>query len=138
MKQTINVYDFERAFQLADRRNNFSYAGLHALFDYLEDHEDSYGEEIELDVIALCCDFSEYKNAIDCMNDYCNDLLQELTILDEYMTEWNAWDELSGEEQEDTTEPEMPEDEIEEEALQWLYDRTQVIVFDTGVIVGAF
>lgn len=61
MKQTINFYDFERAFVDCDRRDNFSYQGLRVLFDYLEELEDSLGEQIELDVIGLCCDFEELR-----------------------------------------------------------------------------
>ena len=61
MKQTINVYGFRRAFERTDRKDQFSYEGLKALFEYLEQYEDDTGEEVELDVIALCCDFSEYE-----------------------------------------------------------------------------
>jgi hypothetical protein len=59
MKTTVSRYDFERAFVDADRKENFSYEGLNALFDYLEDYEEQTGQEIELDVIALCCDYCE-------------------------------------------------------------------------------
>lgn len=59
MKTTVSRYYFERAFQEAGRENQFSYEGLSVLFDYLEDYEDSTGEEIELDVITLCCDYNE-------------------------------------------------------------------------------
>jgi len=62
MKQSVNFSQFCDAFQ-AIRPGNFSYAGLCALFDYLEDYEESTGEELELDVIALCCEFSEYSSA---------------------------------------------------------------------------
>ena len=58
MKQTINFYDFRRAFAEI-RPENFSEAGLEALLDHLESYEDDTGEELELDVIALCCDFAE-------------------------------------------------------------------------------
>jgi len=61
MKQSVNLYTFRRAFETL-RPDNFSYAGQAALFDYLEEYEESTGEELELDVIALCCDFSEYEN----------------------------------------------------------------------------
>lgn len=61
MKQSVNLYTFRRAFETL-RPDNFSYAGQEALFDYLEEYEESTGEELELDVIALCCDFSEYEN----------------------------------------------------------------------------
>ena len=60
MKQSINVYQFHDAFIHADRKENFSYAGLIALYGYLTDLEDDLGEELELDVIALCCDYSEH------------------------------------------------------------------------------
>lgn len=59
MKTTVSRYDFERAFTDADRKENFSYEGLSVLFDYLEEYEESTGQEIELDVIALCCEYSE-------------------------------------------------------------------------------
>ena len=59
MKQTISKYDFARAFSDADRRENFSYEALNLLFDYFEEYEESTGEEIELDVIAICCEYEE-------------------------------------------------------------------------------
>jgi hypothetical protein len=55
MIQTINVSEFRDAFRAYGRHEQFSYEGLGALFDYLEDAAPSY----ELDVIALCCDYSE-------------------------------------------------------------------------------
>jgi hypothetical protein len=58
MKQTINVYDFHREFA-SIRPDNFSRAGLNVLFDYFEEYEESTGEDMELDVIAICCDFTE-------------------------------------------------------------------------------
>jgi len=58
MKQTVNVYQFRDAFR-SIRPDNFSYEGLAVLFDYLEELGDDIGEEMELDVIAICCDFSE-------------------------------------------------------------------------------
>ena len=59
MKQTINVYDFHDSFKRMGRGDQFSYAGLNVLWEYLEEYEESTGEELELDVIALCCDYSE-------------------------------------------------------------------------------
>ena len=62
MKQTINFYDFERAFGTDTYKNQFTHQGKKALFEYLEEYEDSTGEQIELDVVALCCDYAEYDN----------------------------------------------------------------------------
>ena len=62
MLQAINFTDFTDAFNAHGRRDQFTYAGLRALFDYLECLEDDTGEPIELDVIALCCDFTEWES----------------------------------------------------------------------------
>ena len=61
----IDVYTvtrdyFRQRFADMDRADSFSLAGLDALYDWLEDYEDSNAEPIELDVIALCCDFEEH------------------------------------------------------------------------------
>lgn len=58
MKTTVSVYDFRDAFQKI-RPGNFSYDGLRVLFDYFEQLEEDIGEEMELDVIGICCDFAE-------------------------------------------------------------------------------
>lgn len=59
MKQTVNKSDFIDQFRVMDRLDNFSYEARGLLFDYLEEMEESSGEEMEMDVIAVCCDFSE-------------------------------------------------------------------------------
>lgn len=58
MKQTVNFSTFQMAFESL-RPDNFSYEGLSILFDWLEQLEQDTGEELELDVIAICCDFSQ-------------------------------------------------------------------------------
>lgn len=59
MKITIKRYQFERAFIDAGRKDQFSHEALGLLFNYLEEYEESTGEEIELDVVALCCEYTE-------------------------------------------------------------------------------
>jgi len=59
MKQTVNLYQFRNEFKQMHRSEQFSYEGLEILFDYLESCEADTGEEYELDVIAICCEFSE-------------------------------------------------------------------------------
>jgi hypothetical protein len=59
MKTTVSVYDFRDAFKRMGRENQFSYDGLTVLFDYFEEIEESCGEESELDVIGVCCEFAE-------------------------------------------------------------------------------
>ena len=58
MKQSVNSYDFIEAFRTMGRYDQFGYQALEILFSYLEELESDTGEEIELDVIALCCDYS--------------------------------------------------------------------------------
>jgi hypothetical protein len=76
MKQSINKQDFHNAFN-AIRPDNFSYEGLNALFEYLEDCEDGGNEQIELDVIAICCEFMEGP-LCEILNDYNLDSLESL------------------------------------------------------------
>jgi len=59
MKQTINFHDFQKAFQDL-RPNNFTYDGLRALFEYLE----------ELDVIELCGAYNEYESVEQYHSEY--------------------------------------------------------------------
>jgi hypothetical protein len=59
MKQAINFNGFCDAFRDAGRNEQFSYEGKKALYEYLEQYEEETGQEIELDVIALCCEYSE-------------------------------------------------------------------------------
>lgn len=57
--QTVSLHDFRQAFVDMDRKDQFSYKGLEILFDYLDDLSTDVGP-IELDVIGICCEYSEY------------------------------------------------------------------------------
>ena len=61
MKTTVSQTDFVDAFKKM-RPSNFSYEGLIALYDYLENFEEDTDKVIELDVIAFCCNYSEWDN----------------------------------------------------------------------------
>jgi hypothetical protein len=69
MITTVNIHDFREAFRTL-RPNNFSYDGLAALFDYLEQLEEDTGEAMELDVIALSCDYTEYESLAEYQENY--------------------------------------------------------------------
>lgn len=64
MKTTITQSMFIDAFRDCGRESQFSYAGLCALFEYLDDLDEQCGTETELDPIAICCDFSEAGRAV--------------------------------------------------------------------------
>ncbi len=73
MKQSVNFYDFVDRFHAYDRYDSYGYDGLRVIFDALEQYEDDTGEEIELDVIAICCDFNMLSSK-DVAKDYGIDL----------------------------------------------------------------
>lgn len=72
MKITVTLSDFRDAFRQCDREDQFSCEALELLFDYFEELEDSMGQEIELDPIAICCDYSEDSPA-DILKNYLSD-----------------------------------------------------------------
>jgi len=65
--QEINQADFISAFK-SIRPDNFSYEGLKALYGYFEELGED--QNIEFDVIAICCDFTEYDNLAEFNRDY--------------------------------------------------------------------
>ena len=78
MVKTLSFYDFERGFADVGRTNSFTYEGLKALFDYLESYEEETEIPIELDVIALCCEYTEYENFEELQKDYDVESMEEL------------------------------------------------------------
>lgn len=112
MKETVTESRFIQAF-LATRPEQFSRKALVALFDYLDKLEQDLGEETELDVIGLCCEWAEYKDAIEAAEAY----------------GWEAPEIPEGEERDDTS---------DRKALEFLQDNTHVIDFDGGVLVLNF
>lgn len=59
MKTTLTERDFIEAFRAYHCYDKFSFEALELLFAYFEDCAAATGEEIELDVIGICCEFSE-------------------------------------------------------------------------------
>jgi len=68
--KTIDIYDFRAAFTDYDRTAHFSYDGLNALFDWLSEMANDCTEPYELDVIALCCEFTEYSDLAEIKQSY--------------------------------------------------------------------
>ena len=59
MFKRVGFNDFRDAFHNMGRDNHFSYEGLRILFDWIEQLDEDTGQDTELDVIALCCEFDE-------------------------------------------------------------------------------
>ena len=104
MITSIAFHEFVQAFQDYDRGNQFTQSGFTGLWTMLTDYEDETGEPIELDVIGLCCEYTEYGDAIECAKEYTDEQFED-----------------------------------ESEALDWLDQRTQVmLLFNGGVIIQNF
>ena len=71
MIKTMTEYDFTQAFVDSESRTDqFSYSALKAMYEYYEQLEDDLGEPIEFDMIALCCEWTEYTSYIEFAEDY--------------------------------------------------------------------
>jgi len=73
----VNEWDFRNSFK-ESRPNNFSLEGLYTLYNYLNDLSEDIGEDIHLDVISICCDFTEYESLEEALNQY-----DDINTLDE-------------------------------------------------------
>ncbi|MDL2272819.1 hypothetical protein LJC23_07310 [Desulfovibrio sp. OttesenSCG-928-I05] len=116
MKTTVTNYDFHRAFADMNRQNNFSPAALDGLFEYFEMLEEDMGEELELDVIAICCEYTEYESVEE--------------FITTYSSEWpDTWEQCKAEN----------EDEADAlvEFLEKLAEYTQVVWHDDASFVIA-
>ena len=100
---------------------NFTIEALHALFDYLEDFEESMGESIQFDPIGLCCQFSEYKSAAEAVDDLS---LGTVSELEADLTDFAE------------SKPELF-DAVETACNEWLMDHTIVIAFNGGIIIDS-
>lgn len=115
----MTTYDIAHEL-LADKYAGWTYAGAFALAEYLEDYEDSTGEELELDVVAIRCDFSEYSDLIDWAEVHFSDEAQRNEAL--------GFDD--GEE--------IDEDELLDRIREHIEDNGQLIEFEGGIIVSSF
>lgn len=57
--ETVTESTFRAAFERYDRTSNFTHAALGALYEHLEAQSEASEEPIKLDVIGLCCEWTE-------------------------------------------------------------------------------
>ena len=124
MKKTLNTYDIANAL-CADEYAKWSRAGAFALAEWLEDMEESTGVEMELDVVAIRCDFSEYDSVQDWADDYFADAKQ-------------ASDAIGFDLDMDGETPEQEGEEMDDMIREYIQDNGILIEFDEGVIVSYF
>ena len=88
--KTFDENDFINEFKAYNRMDNFSYKGLRILFESLEQTAIDCEMNIEMDVIALCCEYNEDSMA-DVINNYsvytdeCTDLDMIVETVEEYL-----------------------------------------------------
>ena len=102
---------------------NWSYKGSYALADYLEGLEDDGNRchvcgcdttRIQIDIVAIRCEYSEYDNALEALDAYDSDAVFEIRKLHD------------------------DPDAQEAAALYQLEQKTNVLAFDGGVIIEQF
>jgi hypothetical protein len=120
MKKTLTTYEIAHEL-LRDDNAAWTRAGAFALAEHLEQIEEDTGEELELDVVAIRCDFTESESARDWIVDYYGKPLGESMKL--------AGIDLDGEED---------EDEIDGWIGSFIQDHGQLIEFSGGIIVSSF
>ncbi len=120
MKTTVNTYEITDALT-NDENAAWSYNGAKALAEYLEEYEEDCGVELELDVVALRCEFTEFASLEEWLTSYYGETLEEAFK--------SAGVDLDGD-----------EDEEERADLIRLHilDQGQLIEFDGGIIVSEF
>ena len=70
IKKTISKSEFIDEFKETSREEQFTHEAKEALFDHLEEYSETCNIDIELDIIAICCEYAEYKNLKEFQKDY--------------------------------------------------------------------
>ena len=103
--QTLDKYSFVDAFKQSSRKDQFSHEALEAIFDYLEEYSDSTGENVEFDIVGICCDWAEA---------HWSDIASDYGIL---------------------FDDEMTEDDKQKAVSDFLCEETQFVELSNGVFV---
>jgi len=83
IKKTLTQSEFIEEFKSSDYKNNFSYNGLIELYNYF----DNLGEDINFDMIAICCEFSEYENIDEAYKELTGKQEESIEEMREYITD---------------------------------------------------
>ena len=125
MKQTVTESMFIDSFT-GGYKDNFSYEGRKALFEWLEELDDSCGIETELDPIALCCEYTEYDSIEDFRSEY-EDFPDTCPYCAEGVIESAGW-----------TCPDCEQSLHKYPDIESIREETTVIEFDSGIIIQDF
>jgi hypothetical protein len=70
MKTIVSEYQFVDSFRACGRETQFSVPARRALFEHFENIEQWTDTDIELDPIAVCCEWAEYPSALAAAKDF--------------------------------------------------------------------
>lgn len=70
--QTVTKYQIIDISKSYNRLDNFGYEGWQKLFDYMEEMSEDQGIDVELDIVAWCCDYSMHESVDDFWSEYYN------------------------------------------------------------------
>lgn len=116
MKQSLSTSQVVDAL-MSDKNANWSLEAAKALTEYLEDLEEDQGEQIELDIAAIRCDYIEYPSLHHWAEEYYrnNDLAKEF-----------SWDK------------DTDDDEKDENIRNDIMEKGTLIEFNGGIIVSNY
>ncbi len=77
----LSKYSFVDLFK-GDRADQFSRCALEALFEDMEEVAEGMGGDLRVDIVAICCDWTEYEGAA-LLRAYPNYLPDELSSYDD-------------------------------------------------------
>lgn len=121
MKKTLTTYDIAHEL-LQDDNAAWTRAGAFALAEHLEQYEEETGEEMEMDIVAIRCDFTESTNLTDWLMEHHG--AETLS----FALQYSGIDFDGGED----------EQEIEDLIRSYIQDHGQLIEFTGGIIVSSF
>jgi len=111
MKQTVSHSEATRLiWEVYDHQ--FTYAGANELASYYENLEEEIGEDIEIDPVAIACDWDEYGDAEELVEAY------GYVLNDDWAEEEDS--------------------EKVDAVIEYLRENTDVIEFSGGWLVSAF
>jgi len=131
MNITLNTNEVANQLR-QDQYASYSYKGSIALAEYLEELEESIGEPMELDIVAIRCDFTEHESLIDAVQSYFMNYREEFGIVYENPLtneiEENSATDCDG----------NFHDEVFDSVIKYFEENTTLIQFDGGIIIQDF
>jgi hypothetical protein len=110
--ETIYASDlYHMAFRMG-RGHNFGYNGWNAIGEYLEQLSDDLGEDVEIDIVGICCDYSMSEDVGD------------------WWKEYGVYSDIDADEWE-----EMDEEEKLEAINDYLQEKTSVVICEENLII---